>query len=371
MISMTALHRRLGLPAAVLLLLAARAHCRSTYQFQRFYPSWSHQLTTILDNDCVTERDAYNDASNNDRLISFNLTSCVLQHLAEFTKTEISVVSVIFGLLPTMLMLIGPTTDEISLLGRRRSLLAGLLALAMPSVRSATESPYQDPGRYLREPVDITSRVGILSRPSLWARGLVSLAQYALATGAAANMVYQSYLMATQCVSVSAIAIYSEPLPQTYGPFLWFVLIVVVHLIGGLASSLATVKDPENERRWHRKTARWSLLQWLADELTPCCYADPVFLVRRPRTYLSLFVSYLSQLAVVVLFGYATIMLSSQIFISLGDAVPVIAYYMVGAYVSRLLLTMELHGMREVTSAAVERSLTGSTEKWNIDGRCG
>jgi hypothetical protein len=355
---MTENHQRayiFGLVAA--LLLATPVQARSRYQFQHFFPIWGGQLIGIRDNNCSTQWHAYNDPNDDYHYLPYNLAGCLIENMTEFQKTEMSIVSVVFGLLPTALMLIGPTTSEISLLARRRPLLAILLSIAMPSIQLTEGNPYSDPASYLREPVDISGRPWIFARPSLWA--LMSAAEYMLAAGAAANMVYQSYLIATHAVTVSTIAIYSEPLPMVYGPFLWIILILIVHACGGFAAGLRYAPNPDCRQ------AGSGLRLRLANELTPCTYGDPVWLVPRRKTYLYLAAVYATQLGVVALFLYATVILSSQIFISLGDAVPVIGLYLTGAAICRLILSIELHGMKEVTSL----SLQDTAEHTAIEGR--
>jgi hypothetical protein len=269
----------------------------------------------------------------------------VTEGILEFRKIEMSIVSVTFGLLPTVLMLMGPTTSEISLLARRRPLLAILLSVAMSSILPTEGNPYSNSASYLRKPVDISARPWVLARPSLWARVLVSAAEYAMAAGAAANMVRQSYLLATRAITVSTIALWSEPLPSSYGRFLWIVLIFIVHACGGFAAGL---------RYSDRRQAGPGLRRRLVNELTPCVYSDPVLLVPRRKTYLYVAAAYATRLGVVVLFLYGTIILSSQILISLRDSVPVISMYLAGAVVCRLILSIELHGMKEATSLSLQ-----------------
>lgn len=57
--------------------------------------------------------------------------------------------------------------------------------------------------------------------------------------------------------------------------------------------------------------------------------------------------SFFVNAGVIFLLVYSTILLSSQIFISLGDAVPVLARYFAGSLVCRGIMEFELRGMRE------------------------
>ena len=346
----------------LLLLLATPARARTTSQFQDFFPAWRGTLVFARDNDCAGERDAYNDPSNTDRMAAYNLVGCLLAHLPEFAKLEMSIVAVVLGLLPTALMLLGPTTDEISLLARRRPLLALLLALAMPSVRPAPESAFRDPAAHLRRPVGVRAPSVPLAWPAV--RPLLALAEYAAAGVAAANLCYQAASLARLCITVSAIAIDSGPIPQTYGPVLWIFLLLAVHTFGGLASCLGfgRVRDDAADVGRPRGTKRGAWV-WrrLAREVTPCYYGGPVLLAKRRlseyRQCLLTVARHVTQAGTVILFMFATVMLSSQIFISMGDVFVVVSTILAGAWACRLILTFELHGMREATSPFAQQGM--------------
>jgi len=338
------------------LFISPAVQARTTYQLHHFFNSWEPTLVAARDNNCSQEWNAYTDPNNEDRMAAYSLVSCILRNMTEFSKVEMAVVSVVLGLLPSILMLIGPTTAEISLLATRRPLLSLLLAVPMPSVRTAGESPYQNPATILRQPVDIIARPGILAKARIAAKTVISGCEYLLAGLAVANMGYQAYQLAYWAITISTIAVDSGPIPETYAPFLWILLIIAVHLLNFVAMKLRYRKDPERERPKSK-----SHFQWLEDELTPCAFGNPLWLVQMDNTYLHLLASYLANTGVAVLFIYATIILSSQIFISLGDAIPLVARWILGATVCRAILTYELHGLREVTSQAMNNVTGRST----------
>ncbi|KAI1453652.1 hypothetical protein F4805DRAFT_442640 [Annulohypoxylon moriforme] len=345
-------HGKIGVALVfVISFLACPVSC-DPGQFRQFFPAWSGNLTLLRDNNCTAERDAYFADQRapgyyNDIGSAFYLANCILDNMEEFKKVEMSVVSLLFGLLPSTFFLFGPTADEMALLALRRPILAILLAIPMPCLRIADGSS-PGPVSLLRSPIDLPFRLGILASPPVWLKALVSILEYALASLSVVNMIYQAYQLAFWTITVSSIALYSGPLPATYGPFLWLMLIIVVHLLSFGASNLKYKKD----RVRHRNQAK-SWTGWLRSELTPCMHGEPMWLICGPRTYLQMATSSGVSIGALVLLVYATILLSSQIFISLGDALGVIVRFLLGALVCRTILAFELRGMREVTSEAV------------------
>lgn len=347
-------------------LLLPRAYCQTASQFQKFFPAWSETLSFIRDNNCTTQRDAYNDSTKIDSGLAYNLANCILSYMPAFKGVEMSIVSILFGLLPSMMLMVGPTPGEVSLLAMRRPVLALLLTTPMPSVRFFDDWMHYDHISFLRRRVDFTFQPKILAKTPTWLRALLSVFEYTMAGVAVANMVFQAYQLAFWAVSVSTIAINSGSLPETYAPFLWILLIVLMHLLTFIAMSLRYRKDPEHPRVGHKP-----LLRWLNDEITPCLYNDPLLLVQADNSYLQIFVFYWAGMGVVVLFVYATVILSSTIFISLGDAIPVMARFFLGSLVCRWILLFELHGMKQVTSQYIKSQESNNSAGDKAEGVTG
>jgi hypothetical protein len=221
-----------------------------------------------------------------------------------------------------------------------------LLAIPMPSVRLANDGLFENHALFQQQlvEVEVTLRVGILTKPPFWFKALLSACEYTVAGVAVANMAVQVYQLAFWAITVSAIAITSGGIPKTYAPFLWILLIIIVHLITFIAMNLRYKEHPEHQR--YPK----SPLLWVRDEITPCIYGNRVCLVKKENSYFYMFVHYWAGMGIVILFIYATIFLSSTIFISLGDAVTIMARFFFASIVCRWILLFELHGMKEVTS---------------------
>lgn len=63
-----------------------------------------------------------------------NVVSCVLDHFDESGKAQLAAASVLLGLLPTILGMVGSNTVEIGLLALQRPVLAFLLSLGAPVI---------------------------------------------------------------------------------------------------------------------------------------------------------------------------------------------------------------------------------------------
>jgi hypothetical protein len=346
---------------------------RTTSQFREFFPAWKSYLLQIIEKDdengCRKESAEYHDPSNTDKMLAFQLANCILGKMDEFRKTEMGITSVVLGLLPTILQQVGPTVAEVSVLATRRPLLALLLGIAMPSVR--TSGSLVEP---LERSVDISIRSGVLAR-ALWPWLLISAAEYLIAAAAVANVFYQLYQLAEWSNSVSAIAVDSGALSQTYGPFLWVTLLVPPHLLGFWGLKLG-YRPSEQVRNPEELSERTTWAHVIGSEFMPCAKGDPLFLTEVDKKgLLFILVQFLMEMASVVVFVFGTVALSSQIFISLGDVVPVIIRFICGTVVCRLILLFELHGLREASSQSPKKDavlLGGGYESvFGQDGKAG
>lgn len=330
--------------ALVVLSLAVPAAARTTRQYRQFFPAWNEYLLDLIDTECKQELVAYQDPNGPYLGPPAELMDCVLDGMPEIRKTEMGITAVVLGLLPTMIQQIGPTVSEVGVLASRRPLLAFLLGVAMPS--TSTGGPMADPAEGLRAPLRFRLRTGVFGRaPWLWA--LVSTIEYLIAAAAVVNTFHQIWQLALLSISVSAMAIHSGAISQTYGPFLWAVLVVPAHLL-----YFWSFKMQYKERRAHSEVPRekrtW--LQAMRSEFVPCAAGEPMLLSRLQTGLFCFTVEFMTEVASLVVMVFGTIALSSQIFISMGDVVPIIARFLVGTLVCRLVVLFELHGIREANS---------------------
>ncbi|KAH6972713.1 hypothetical protein BKA56DRAFT_458821, partial [Ilyonectria sp. MPI-CAGE-AT-0026] len=326
---------------------ATQATAQTTSQFHEFFPAWNEQLLGIIEEHCTDERENYENPSSGDRP-AFGFSNCILENMWESSKVEMGVASLLLGLLPTILQSVGPSVDEVSILATRRPLLAFVLSFGMPFVR-LDRSPLEYL-KNLRDPLDIDLIGGAVDKwPWMWI--LISTAEYLFAAAAATNIFYLVYQLAFLSVSMSAISVYSELLPQTYPPFLWILLLVPVHVLSYLSLRLGyNIQNAASKTQLSARKSTW--LQVIGAEFVPCARSDGLYVeVRKhPRhRVLSAVLSWLTNMAMLVLFVFGTVFLSSQMFISLGDMIPVIARVIGSCIVSRSIMLFELYGLRRGT----------------------
>ena len=133
----------------VLLVLALHLHSAvaATNQFRDWYPEFSLPFSTILQDNCTKEYDIYltgkrtniNDhltGGDSDNQLAQPVVNCILSSTSEFIKSAMASAQVLLGLTPTMLAVLGPSTEETSLLFvvGRRPFLALCLAVGSPAV---------------------------------------------------------------------------------------------------------------------------------------------------------------------------------------------------------------------------------------------
>jgi hypothetical protein len=109
---------------------------------------------------CTTELDEYHNHSITSKQVVYNLTRCIISNMDDFYLVEMSITSVLLGLLLMMLQMVGLTVKEVSLLAFRRPILALLLRIAMLSASMSSE----DPTTTLGEKASINSHPGFLAQ---------------------------------------------------------------------------------------------------------------------------------------------------------------------------------------------------------------
>jgi hypothetical protein len=141
---------------------------------------------------------------------------------------SITGVSILLGLMPTILSVLGLSVAEIALLHIQPPLLSILLSLFPPALYPGRFLIWEDP---LRANEPHTGVWGIQTFPTKWAT-LISIAQYILALGAIALNVYNAWTMGVRIVLAWICDAY-------YWPLLWVILSIFIHTIAVLSLRVA------------------------------------------------------------------------------------------------------------------------------------
>jgi hypothetical protein len=147
-------------------------------------------------------------------------------------------------------------------------------------------------------------------------------------------------------LTVLLLAFTSSVLLLIYGLFLWLVLIIVVYLLSYINFKLRyrELLSVLGELGWnYRMVLFW---RQLYKELMPSIFSTPLLLESVEVTYCQVILSFLAQMGALALLIYATVILSSQIFIPYRDAVIVMTRFLAGSFACRIVLEFELFGIR-------------------------
>lgn len=329
----------------------------------------------------------------------YNQTNCILEHTPEVWKASMAAASVALGFLPTILSAVGPSISETSLLSSQRPLLAFLVGFGVPATQPSRIFEYEDPIGLLSTS---GGRLVIPKLPSL-AAGLVSGLEYLAAAAAVANALQNSYQLGISTVSAVSCTIWELPM-------IWSALSIIVHfvaaisfyirvgsvrqdcqasrsntfgqqtltpdampkqpdksteiLIAPLKSQRGPPQDNAKIQPRMKKTFRQALVQYskrLRKALLQCSTREFVPCSNRPTPGFRERSTKISRFAVPVaisasLVAYAqlicgTIWLASLLFISAKDATNnVLLRYLMSAFLCRLVLLVELGGMRGIKS---------------------
>lgn len=285
----------------------------------------------------------------------WELVNCVLDQFSETRKAEAAAAALTLGLAPMLLQSIGPSTSQASLLFTRRPLLASLLAISSPwpsnpdsTIGSAQQTAMEESLVSFVQTVRQNVPRGIMA-------SVVSLVEYAMALGAAANVAALAYQLGHWAFFSSANNIYD--------PILWTYNALFIHIVGVLGIFLQFHRpgsnghsDDEVERELEEPA--W-FPGWLYHELTPAAYntSTPLPLNKRELgtrpslLALSLLVTWILSIAPTLQVILGTIMLSGSLLTGQGDARNCLFRYFGSAVVARALLSFEIACMKKSSAA--------------------
>jgi hypothetical protein len=269
--------------------------------------------------------------------------------MTEARKAEMAITSVILGLLPATLQLIGPRMSDVSALGLQRPILALLICLGSPSVtleneRTGTDISLQAQNKPLWPK--------FLVQPRLWLQIGISLCEYAIVMIAAANCILQAYQLSFWAVTlVSTIVGTFGNTIETFSPLLWVFLALPIHLLGLYALHLAKTPTPQTGSKLEKLKWRSRISRLVIQELTPCAFAKIVNTqpAEFKPSYRLLVLNWMIRIGVLLHVIYGTIVLSSMLFVSLFDALRLISRFLIGTIACRMVLAFELYGLRVVS----------------------
>jgi hypothetical protein len=341
-------------------------------QYTTFYAKYNARLTNISTNTCASTFQDYH-ASYHDphstslahELLSicYQHEQCMLDALPSNILVNFNSASVVLGLMPTLLSTIGPSVAEVSLLSVHRPVLAFLTSVGAPAVWPTRLLEYNDPVRVL---------FGSDARDSLlayhigarwkWAAYILSILQYALATGAVINVFMTS-------LDVGRKSILSWGCTTTFGPLLWSTLAFIVHVVAAVSFYFAqrcVVKQhadipsagsriPDGGLSLWRRLEKFLQLLWrqVVKEMTLCAeQVKTEYDVDAHVPPLAVLGNVLAGVAGFLQMVFGIIIFSSLQFVSVWDVLNNVLWrYVLSTIVCRLILVVEISGLRRETDA--------------------
>lgn len=322
-------------PLIILLLFTATAYATPDH-FQLWFPQYGATFERYMAA-CMTTYDAYR---NNEPCHpvdyggcqSGRMVHCLLSQATESLKANMASASVVLGILPTTLGLVGSTTAETGFLALRRPLLSLLLACGTPAVSPVRTFEYRDPIDLLR------TKHNSINVPKFKPKtaAIIVILQYVLALLAVANLAHVSWEL-----SVKTVCSFSSD--SAFQPALWGFLALVIHFAGCLAVVLRfhcqSSESTTGERTWARR---------IKTEFQLTALHSPATLHCREETYFFIFCSWCTSTGTVLHIMYGTLVFSSILFISAQDSVKVAIRYLFSTLICRVILMFEIMGMRYV-----------------------
>lgn len=337
-------------------------------QFRQFYGAggWDIILQDLMHGICAAE---WTELQADPGRGGWVLVSCILENFSEIRKTEMAIVSVVLGLLPMALQFVGPKVADIAILGMQRPVLAALICLGsscptLESDRSGLET-VRSIGHAAGGGSDDILWPDKLNDAPLWAKALISGFEYILVGTAAANSVIQGWQLSFWAISfISTLVGTYGNTAEGFSPLLWVFLPLPIQALGMCVLYLGSELEGQSASQassQHPLLVAWCppasrrVREWLIRETTPLAFTKNG-IGRKKRDdlakgtrYWMLILDWAIRLLIWVQVLYGTMVLSSELFLSLFTALEVVGRFLAGAMVCRVVLEFEMYGLREVS----------------------
>ncbi|KAI1852619.1 hypothetical protein JX266_002160 [Neoarthrinium moseri] len=332
-----------------------------TGKFQSWFPFYAEELDAASVQ-CKPELEAYWSDGKNATIpyapgtLCINAQSCLLDALPEYSIANMGSSTVLLGLAPAILGLVGPTLPDTSVLMIQRPILSSLVLLGAPAMNPITlfsNTNVEDV--LLLKPSAImvalqrsilswrTGQNGVKVRISTWKTAIISAAQYLLALAAVANTIHNT-VMLDLGTSVSWRC-------SSFGlPLLWNTLSVPISWLAaiGLWYRVGSFNGRKGSDAQLRTNSRAFIRRFITSEHVPCLFQpQPAWNQQNvPPTVVSDLTYLAACLLLLVIYGFGTLVFSSLLFVAVNDSAIVLLRYAISACCCRFLLWFELESMR-------------------------
>ena len=217
---------------------------RHPLKYQDWYERYRATMFNISEGVCSLSLRAYKGEMDarielgpvrNYCFVHFN---CMMGTLNERIKASFAGTSILLGLAPTTLSVLGPSVAEIALLSFHRPFLSLLLSLGAPAIYPGRFLLWEDP---LRANEPRPGQFIIPPLPKLWSV-VAHFFEYVLAGGAFANIIHAAYRIGTRSISTWSC-------DTVYWPVLWILMSMVIHIIATMSLRFAIVGKKDRVER--------------------------------------------------------------------------------------------------------------------------
>ncbi|KAK0727708.1 hypothetical protein B0T26DRAFT_637215 [Lasiosphaeria miniovina] len=361
---MSALHYYLVLATVLGLSIPAAQASTYTNQFQQWYPQFGWIFDYTLHANCSDQLAKYRAGVKNyteiDRVggggtlsaLTQPVVQCILANISEYLKGQMATSQVLLGVMPTILSLIGPGTDETAtfLLVGRRPLLFLLLSLGTSSVYFERAFKYPDPSQILADhPLRLQQPA-----PCGPIRAAIIAGEYLLALAAVTNIV-----VVCKDLGIKTICIFWSDF--IFAPMLWGSLSFLVHVGAVLTLRMRLRRlGPGEDATGRNISAR----QWFELSSAKTDVRFDVF----PESRLFVLMAWLLSMGTIVHILFGTAIFSSTTFIGPLDALTVLGRYMASVMACRIISMYELAGLRDAAKKnAVFDSSSGGRHRAAVE----
>jgi hypothetical protein len=284
---------------------------------------------------------------------------CIISYASERTKAGFGGSSILLGLAPTSLSLLGPSVAEMALLSFHRPVLALLLSLATPAVYPGRFLIWEDPLRS-NEPVTGSFIVSPFSKR--WVP-VVTVLQYLVALACVGNILDAVY-------HLGLISMVSWQCRSTYWPMFWVLLSVVIHFTAVFSLRTAMRRKKTDDiappiGRGSKPAPHGGFMTHLRNEITPsanCSWqTSDLYDVRLGPLPVAL--QYAGAFFSILHLVFGTLLFGSIIFLGVADAVEPVMRLIGSATISRLVLQFEVSGMIKVDPSRVYKGIVQASEE--------
>lgn len=309
----------------------SQAYAAQRYKFRNWLPYYDYHWQQRAEI-CAPEINRYQ--TNNRTGLAHGavcaaVVDCLLTNVTQSIQSNLASADILLGLTPTMLSFAGPSRGELALLSTHDPVFAGILSLGFPSMFITNLFGSVDVNEILRRPVARIARAyhSWLRRQSKSSRWCALATLYFTAAAAVFNNIYTSIYVDIRTASGWRCG-------ANYMPVIWSISGLSIAAMEAAAVRTRRLPGQKADKRSNQACGRifgnsyGRLHRCILPEAQDTCYTEILFGIA-------------SCMSVVQgIFG--TVVLSSLLFISFLDALPILVRYLTSAALCNILLRLEL-----------------------------